>query len=261
MISEGNDVAVTRDGVVAIVTMDRPRVLNAISGEMRQRLLETCDRLDRDESVAAIVLTGGGNRAFSVGGDFNEIGNYGSTEAGDLIFSFGQLYKRILKLRKPVVAALNGVAVGAGFQIAMVSDIRVAHAGVRLGQPEVNAGIPTALGPLLMKDIVGRRRAMELTLSGRLFDAVEGKEMGFVDHLVEESEVLKHAVAVATEMAAKPRQAFAAQKAFFASDLAQELDAAVEAGRELIRQAYETGEPQATRAEAARKRESRKNNR
>lgn len=253
-----NGISVVRDGAIAVVTMDRPKILNAISGEMRQRLLETCDGLDHDEGVAAIVVTGGGDRAFSVGGDFNEIGNYGSAEAADLISSFGQLYKRILQIGKPVVAALNGVAVGAGFQIAMVTDMRVAHGKVRLGQPEVNAGIPTALGPLLMAGFVGQSRAMELTLSGRLFDAVEGREMGFVDHLVEESDVLRHAVVVATELAAKPARAFAMQKAFFASDLLPQLDAAVAAGRELISKAYESGEPQAIRAEAARKRESRK---
>lgn len=257
MRAAGSGLSVTADGDVAVVTMDRPEVLNAISADMRRCLLETCARLDEDDAVAAIVLTGAGQRAFSVGGDFNEIGGYGGAEAADLISEVGALYKRILGLRKPVVAALNGVAVGAGFQIAMVCDLRVAHRGVRLGQPEVNAGIPTALGPALMEDFVGRRRAMALTLSGRLFDAVEGEAMGFIDALVTPDQVVPQALALAREMAAKPRRAFAAQKTFFAADLGRRLDAAIAAGRGLMQQAYAAGEPQAIRAEAARRRAAR----
>jgi len=238
---------------VGIIALDRPEVLNAIDRGMRLRLHDLVDEMDRDDGVGAIVITGQGSRAFCVGGNLNEMREIGPAEAEEIIVSFGRLYKRIRRTGKPIVAAVNGIAVGAGFQLAMLADIRIGHPGVRLGQPEINAGMPTALGPYLMTSIVGRARAMELTLTGRLVDAPESELLGLLHRLVKEEDVLSEARKIARDMASKPPGALALQKQHFADASEAEFDMAIAAGRTLMRQAYKTGEPQAMIGKTLRK--------
>ena len=107
------------------------------------------------------------------------------------------LYGRIRWLRKPIVAALNGVAAGSAFQVALLCDVRVGHPGSRMGQPEIDAGIPSILGPWIMQDMLGRSRTIELVLTGRLMEATEAHAVGLIHHLVAPDELLPKALEVA----------------------------------------------------------------
>lgn len=240
-------------GKVGVVTLDRPEVLNAIDRAMRLALFEAIEAFDNDAKVGAIVLTGRGTRAFSVGGNFNELKDAGVAQAEEAIAAWGLLYKRMRRAEKPIVAAVNGFAVGAGFQLAMLSDIRIGHANVKMGQPEINVGIPTALGPYLMARIVGPARAAELTLTGRLIDAAEAERLGLLHRIVGEGEVLAQALAVAAQLAEKPAVAMALQKQHLAKGSDAGLDEAIAEGRALIQQAYASGMPQTLLAQALKR--------
>ena len=135
---------------IAVLRFNRPDNLNAISIELPEGIAATLIDLDQDRSVKGIVLTGAGDRAFCAGVDLHEARDM---KVADIETWFGtacNIYKQILLTNKPVVAAINGVAAGGGFQIALVSDQRVAHPGARMGQPEINAAIPSVMGSYWM---------------------------------------------------------------------------------------------------------------
>ena len=134
-------------GEIAVITLNRPEVLNAWHKPMRDELNGLLRECDEDESVRAIVLTGAGNRAFCAGQDFKEAHSFGADDAAGWMYEWESLYGRIRSLSKPIVAALNGVAAGSAFQVALLTDLRVGHSGVRMGQPEINTGIASVTGP------------------------------------------------------------------------------------------------------------------
>ncbi|MCZ6842888.1 MAG: enoyl-CoA hydratase/isomerase family protein, partial [SAR324 cluster bacterium] len=143
-------VLVEKQGGIATVTLNRPEALNAFNSQLRRDLAANLGDLNRDETVRGLVLTGSGNRAFSAGVDLKEAQH---VQVADIEAWFGEMrdvYQAIRLLDKPLVAALNGISAGAGFQVALVSDIRVGHPGTRMGQPEINAGIPSVMGSFWM---------------------------------------------------------------------------------------------------------------
>ncbi len=135
---------------VAILRFKRAAALNALTVELADAIAANLIELDRRDDVLGIVLTGAGDRAFCAGVDLKEAR---AVQVADIEQWFGtvcNIYKQILQTDKPVIAALNGVAAGGGFQMALVSDQRVAHAGSKMGQPEINAGIPSIMGSYWM---------------------------------------------------------------------------------------------------------------
>ena len=175
---------VDRKADVAVVTLNRPERLNAWHAPMRTELNVLLEDLDEDDTVGAIVLTGAGDRAFSAGQDLAETEQFDAASVAGWMDEWDSLYGRIRWLRKPIVAALNGVAAGSAFQVALLCDVRVGHAGSRMGQPEIDAGIPSILGPWIMQDMLGRSRTIELVLTGRLMEAAEAHAVGLIHHLV-----------------------------------------------------------------------------
>ena len=149
----------TADSVTTI-TLNRPEVLNAWDMAMRAELISAMTEAGRDAYVRAIVITGAGDRAFSAGQDLNEAAGFDADAAEIWIDGFRDLYATVRSLEIPVVAAINGVAAGSAFQFALLTDVRVGHPGVRLGQPEINSGIASITGPWIIREILGlpRRR-------------------------------------------------------------------------------------------------------
>jgi len=147
-------------------------------------------------------------------------------------------------LDKPCIAAVNGVAAGAGFQIALLADIRVGHAGARMGQPEINAGLASVIGAHLMGLSLGHARTVELALSGRLVEGAECLSLGLFNHLVAAGEVMPKSLAIAEQLAAKPPVAMRLTKQRFREITQAGFDAVFEAGARLQREAYASGEPQ-----------------
>ncbi len=237
-----------KDGV-GIVTLNKPEKLNAWDGPMRLAVKAAVEGFDADPSVRAIVLTGAGDRAFCAGQDLGETSKFsGGSEGAAWFETWRDFYDCLRKSTKPVVAALNGVAAGSAFQFAMLCDVRVGHPGSRMGQPEINSGIPSVLGPLLMVERIGLSRTIELTLTGRMMDAKECHQIGLIHHLVPAKKVMAKAMEVAKMLAAKPPIAMRLNKRRFREITQPAFDEAFQNGRRIQEEAYASGEPQAAMA-------------
>ncbi|MCP2360487.1 enoyl-CoA hydratase/carnithine racemase [Nonomuraea thailandensis] len=239
-------VLLDRDGPVAVITLNRPEKLNAWTAEMRERLIALLCEAGADPEVGAVVLTGAG-RAFCAGQDLGETATIDPDDhaASDAwIDGFDRLYRAVLDLDKPVVAAVNGVAAGSGFQYALLADLRIGHPGVRMGQPEVLSGIPSITGIWAMWNILGRARTTEFALTGRLVYGAEAERLGLLTRLVGDGDVLAEAVRQAKELSALPPGAVALTKGRLRELESQALAEAVDAAKKVHAAAYASGEPQ-----------------
>ena len=230
-------------GRIAIVTLNRPQVMNAWNREMRQSLVAVLRDLGADDAVGAIVLTGAGTRAFGAGQDLNEARGFDASRAEDWIGEWAELYGALRDLDKPTVAALNGVAAGSAFQFALLCDLRVGHPGIRMGQPEIDAGIPSTTGPWAMLDKIGLARTIDLTLTGRLLGGEECERLGLISRMVEEDAVMPTALALAETLAGKPPVAMRLNKRRFRDLTETAFREALAAGARAQSEAYGSGEP------------------
>lgn len=235
------------DGI-ATLTLNKPHKLNAWDTPMRQQVIDQLTSWNGDAAVRAIVITGAGDRAFSAGQDLDETQKFTSHAQGEAWFlTWRDFYESVRKLEKPCVAALNGVAAGSAFQFALLADVRVGHPGSMMGQPEINAGIPSVTGPMLMLPRLGLSRTIELTLSGRMMDGSEAHAVGLIHHLVgTPAEVMPKAIEVARMLASKPPVAMRLNKRRFRQMTQAEFDEAFRSGGIIQGEAYATGEPQET---------------
>lgn len=227
----------------AIITLNRPEVLNAWHTEMRDELRTALITFDENPAVRAIVLTGAGDRAFSAGQDLNETKTFDPDRAEAWIGEWRALYSTIRGLTKPLIAALNGLAAGSAFQVALLCDIRIGHEGITMGQPEINSGIASNLGPWIMREHLGLSRMVELTLSGRMMSATECAGLGLIHRMVTPGLVLIEALKVAEELAQKPPVAMRLTKRWFAEMTQPGFDGAMDAGVRNQRESYGTDEP------------------
>jgi enoyl-CoA hydratase len=199
---------VTRDGHVATVTVNRPDKLNALNAATIDDLRRTLLELRRDSDVRAVVVTGAGPKAFVAGADIKELAALDPVGARALAERGQHVFDLVEHLGKPVVAAVNGFALGGGCELAMACTIRIAADTARLGQPEVNLGlIPGYGGTQRLARLVGRGRALELLLTGDPIDAHEAHRIGLVNQVVPADDVLRAAQALAAKLAAKAPQA------------------------------------------------------
>jgi enoyl-CoA hydratase len=200
-VSDEPIVLVERDGAVGVVLMNRPKALNALSGDLMAALLETLQELDGDPEIRAIVL-GGGERAFAAGADINDLA------AGTPVSLYENRrldqWDAIRKVRTPIVAAVSGFCLGGGCELAMVCDLIVASETAQFGQPEINLGvIPGAGGTQRLTRAVGKAVAMDMILTGRMISAREALGFGLVARVVAKEAWLDEAKRVAAEIAAK----------------------------------------------------------
>ncbi|MAG98279.1 MAG: enoyl-CoA hydratase [Rhodospirillaceae bacterium] len=238
-------VTVERLGAIAVLRLNRPDALNAVSLELARELTEKLLAMDNDADVEGIVLSAVGERAFCAGVDLREAKEIEVAEVESWFGTVCNIYRTILQTEKPVVAAINGIAAGAGFQMALVSDLRVAHEGARLGQPEINAGIPSIMGSYWMSLHLGWAKNQELSLTGRLMLAVEAQELGLINFLVEPDRLIAKACEVAEELSQKPATAWRRTKARFREIALAGFDEAFRAGVLGQQEAFAKGEPQA----------------
>lgn len=202
---------VDRDDGVATITFNRPGVLNALSSITMTELSSAIDRLGGDEGVRCIILTGAGDRAFVAGADINELRAIADATAGEAFAARGQsIFFKIETLSKPVVAAINGYALGGGCELVMACDIRVAADSAKLGQPEINLGIiPGYGGTQRLSRLVGKGRAKWLILTGDTISAQEALRIGLVDFVVPAAELMGAAKELAHKIASKAPLALA----------------------------------------------------
>jgi enoyl-CoA hydratase len=201
------------DGI-ALITLNRPSVLNALNGSVLHELGAALARIDGDQDVRCAILTGAGEKAFAAGADIGELNALPSGMAGAVQAKRGQaLTLMIERLRVPVIAAVNGFALGGGCELAMACDIRLASENAKFGQPEVNLGlIPGYGGTQRTTRLTGRGWAMYLCLTGEMIGAAEALRIGLVQKVVPQAELLGEAKRIAGLIAAKAPLAIAATK-------------------------------------------------
>ena len=198
------------DGV-ALVTIQRPDVLNALSFDLLDALADAFATLDADPACRAIVLTGSGERAFAAGADIRELAR--QTPVTLVVENRFAAWERIAATRKPVIAAVRGFALGGGCELAMSCDLIVAGEDARFGQPEINLGVmPGAGGTQRLTRAIGRARAMDLILTGRTITAREAETMGLVSRVVPAERTLDEALALGAAVAAQAPVAVLAAK-------------------------------------------------
>ena len=190
------------DGHVAIVTINRPRVLNALNSQTIDELRRAVLDLKQDEGVRAVILTGAGEKAFVAGADINELAVQTPTGGRRHALSGQHVFDLIENMGKPVIAAINGYALGGGCELAMACTVRLAADSARLGQPEVGLGlIPGYAGTQRLARLVGKGRAMELLLTGTPISAGEAERIGLVNRVVSAAELMGEARSLAQQLA------------------------------------------------------------
>ncbi len=190
---------------VATVTIDRPDVLNALDETTTREIGEAIARLDADDSVGAIVVTGAGDKAFVAGADINVLAGYGPEQGRGGSLAGQSAFDRIERSGKPVIAAVNGYALGGGCELALACHLRVASDRARLGLPEINLSIiPGHGGTQRLPRLLGKGKALELICTGRHVDAEEALRIGLVNEVVPHDELAGRAHELATELASKP---------------------------------------------------------
>jgi enoyl-CoA hydratase len=195
-------VLIERQGAVAVVRLNRPDKLNALSPEMLAALAAAFEELDADPAARVLVLYGG-ERAFAAGADIDAMAKASPIHID--LRNTRALWQRLWAVTKPVIAAVRGVAYGGGCELAMGCDLIVAGEGARFGQPEIKLGImPGAGGTQRLARAVGPARAMEMVLTGEPISAAEAKAAGLVNRVVPNERVLEEALALAATIAARP---------------------------------------------------------
>jgi len=186
-------------GAVGLVTLNRPKALNALNGQLIGELSAALDAFEADDAVGAVVITGS-ERAFAAGADIKEMQDksFAEVAAGDWLAD----WDRLARARKPVVAAVAGFALGGGCELAMMCDLIIAAETARFGQPEIQLGvIPGAGGTQRLTRAVGKAKAMDLILTGRQMDAAEAERCGLVARVVPADRLIDEALEAAARIA------------------------------------------------------------
>ncbi|HYF18374.1 MAG TPA: enoyl-CoA hydratase/isomerase family protein [Ramlibacter sp.] len=242
---------------MAVVTLNRPDRGNAVNARMREDFTAAVRALNRDAGVRALVLTGAG-RVFCSGQDFAESGALRLDQMRAWLEPQWAMYQAVRDLDKGIVCAWNGAAIGIGFQLGLLCDVRVASPEVRVGQTEVRFGLASILGSWLMSLHIGHGQNVELSLTGALVDGGRARELGLLNHLVEPDQVLPRAREVAVTLAAIPATAMRLTKARFRHLTQPGFDDACNAVVAAHLEDYATGEPQACMARFIEERQRRR---
>jgi enoyl-CoA hydratase len=196
------NILVTKHDGYAIVQFNRPEVLNAINIKLMEELVDALETLDKDNEVRAIIITGN-EKAFAAGADIKEMADATAVEM--LMRDQFARWDRIRKIKKPLIAAVSGFALGGGCELSMTCDIIIASETAKFGQPEINIGVmPGAGGTQRLTRAVGKYKAMEMVLTGKMVSADEAMRWGLVNKVVPVEYYLEEAKTLAKEIASKP---------------------------------------------------------
>ncbi len=191
-----------RDGAVASITINRPKVLNALNTQTLDELRRAILELKQDAGVRVVILTGAGEKAFVAGADINELAVQTPTSGREHALAGQHVFDLIENMGKPVIAAINGYALGGGCELAMACTLRIAADTAKIGQPEVTLGLmPGYAGTQRLPRLVGKGKAMEMILTGASIAADEAQRIGLVNRVVAAAELMTHATALAAQLA------------------------------------------------------------
>jgi enoyl-CoA hydratase len=192
-------------GAVTLVTLNRPQALNALNGLVLDELIDAFAAFEADPGQRCAVLTGSGEKAFAAGADIKEMADKAAAEfyAGDF---FSKWTSHLVRLtRKPWIAAVNGFALGGGCELAMMADFIIASENAKFGQPEIKLGVAPGMGgSQRLTRAVGKAKAMDMCLTGRMMDAAEAERSGLVSRVVPLADLVETALKVAAEIAGMP---------------------------------------------------------
>ena len=198
-MSEFETITLERKERIAVVTLNRPDSLNALNALVMSEIAAAFEEVDRDPSIAVSVLTGAG-RAFAAGADIKEM--QPQTFSDMYLADYFAGWDRFAACRKPVVAAVNGFALGGGCELAMMCDLIIASAKAKFGQPEIKLGVTPGMGgSVRMTKVIGKAKAMDLVLTGRMIDGEEADRIGLVSRVVPHEELLDVAMQAAATIA------------------------------------------------------------
>lgn len=251
-------VVVERSEAVAILRLNRPASLNAINEDVRRALPPALDALEADATVRAVVFAGAGERAFSAGQDLQEAAGFGAADVEGWFTRAHAMFAAVRGMNKPTVAALMGVAAGAGYQIALYCDLRVGHPELKIGQPEVKSGLGSILGTSQMMWHLPLSLNAELSLGGELISGERAYQIGLLNRLVPRAEVMSAALALARELGARPPHAIRLTKERLRELTQAQFDDILVAAKTYQKRAYESGEPQKLMREFLSERDARK---
>ncbi|WP_419176277.1 enoyl-CoA hydratase-related protein [Desulfosediminicola sp.] len=199
-----NNVRFEKKGAVAVVTIDRPKALNALNFETLKELQCFFYEIDMDREIGAVILTGGGDKAFVAGADIAHMQELDARAGAEFAELGHQVMSALENLNQPVIAAVNGFALGGGCELAISCDIRIASENARFGQPEVNLGvIPGFGGTQRLPRIIGRGLAAELLFTGDMIDATEAHRIGLVNKVVLAEQLLPTCMTMAEKITSK----------------------------------------------------------
>ena len=226
------NILVTKEGAIGIIQLNRPKLLNALNFELMTELVNALEELDREAAVKVMILTGG-ERAFAAGADLAEMSQ--ATPVDLVLGRRFELWDRIRKISKPIIAAVSGYCLGGGNELAMNCDLIIASETATFGQPEVNVGIiPGAGGTQRLPRVVGKYKAMEMILTGKSISADEAYRIGLVNHVVPPESLMEEAKKIATDIASKPPISIRSAK----EAILRAQDTTLEVGLEFERKAF-----------------------
>jgi enoyl-CoA hydratase len=218
---------------IATITLNRPEALNSFSAELISEVLYCLDDAGKDETIRVVVLTGAGEKAFSSGADIKAMIGMNALKARELSMNGYRICKALEKLEKPVIAAINGFALGGGCEVSMACDFRIASDKARLGQTEINIGlIPGWGGTQRLTRLVGLAKAKELVYMGKIIDAKTAEQIGLVDMVVPAEQLMTSVRQFALELANKAPVALKVAKTLINNGLETDLETALALERE-----------------------------
>ncbi len=209
---------------IATITINRPKALNALNQEAVQEISARLDEAERDQKVKVVVITGAGEKGFCVGLDLKSVRGISGVEGMNLSLQGQKLTKKIEELKKPVIAAINGYALGGGMELAMSCDVRIASQKAKLGQTELNVGlIPGWGGTQRLPRLVGRAKAKELIFTAQMIDAETGEQLGLLNRVVSPEKLESAVEEFANELMTKPPVALQLTKQLINSSIETDL--------------------------------------
>lgn len=197
------NILVVKEDKLGIITINRPTKLNALNKSTIEELHTAFDQLDKDKEVRVIIITGCGEKAFVAGADISEFASFDASQGADLAAKGHKLlFDFVQNLSTPVIAAVNGFALGGGLELAMASHFRIASENAKMGLPEVTLGvIPGYGGTQRLAQLIGKGRAMEMIMTAQMIDATTALNYGLVNHVVPQVELLDFAKGIASKIA------------------------------------------------------------
>jgi len=236
-------IVLEREEFIAILRFNRPNVLNTLNRQVFLEIISIFDEIQKEMAPKVVILTGSGDRAFIAGTDITEMENLSSLDAREFASLARRAIDSIENLDRPVIAAINGFALGGGCEVAIACDIRIASEKAKLGQPEINLGIiPGSGGTQRLPRLIGSSRAKRLIFTGELVDAKTVLEIGLVDKVVPHDQLIDEAKRMALSIASKPKVALALAKSAINRGLGLDLRTGLDYEIECFAQCFATSD-------------------